>query len=70
MINYNITPLAFTKNIIPRHTERLEQPLYTPLGERHSLPPHRKSAVFLNPAKHHKLHTYGRKQGGGIGANV
>jgi len=34
------------------------------------LPPHRKSAVFFNPANSPHIHTYGMGAGRGIEANV
>jgi len=49
---------------------RPKSTLPRPLEERLLLPPHLKSADFLNPANLPHKHTYGRGLGGGIGANV
>ena len=61
---------AYTKSIPPRYIERSTTTLLFTPWRKTPLPPHTKSAVFLNPANPPSPTHMGWGLGGGIGANV
>jgi len=72
--NYNLYNNNILKELFKENTtegiKRSTTTLPHPLEERISLPPHTKSAVFLNPANPPSPTHMGWGLGGGIGANV